>query len=355
MLTSNAKPNKFSIPLEGIILSLVGVLYAPLLWYWVDGWLDKSISIQHEYFSHGLLGIPFAAYLVWEGRSHWQTLPNKSHWLSVPLLTFAIVFYSTGLLDVMNLSFPILLAGLLLALKGKKGFALYAFPWVLVLFATPTQLPYLIEPYDLPLQSFIAAVAGFILQQFDVNVYVDGIYLFVNDQLVEVAPHCAGLKMLFTSLYMGLILTYWTGLNRSRLRTGLFFVGIIGVSVVGNIIRNATLTYFHGAQMTKAFEWLHDSWGGDLYSAAMLGMLIVLIRLLERYAPMTLRVGSPAQLTLAESLVPSSSSSKPAKPSTSQKTNRKTAPPERKSSKRQSSNHQSSKHQSPNPPKPDYF
>ncbi|MGD1896120.1 MAG: cyanoexosortase B [Phormidesmis sp.] len=288
MLTSKAKPQ---ISLEIIILALVAVLYVPLLLYWVDGWLNKSISIQHEYFSHGLLGIPFAAYLVWEGRSRWQKLPNQAHWLAVPLMLLAIVFYSVGLPDMMNLSLPMLLAGLLLALKGQKGFRLYAFPWVLLLFATPTQLPYLIEPYILPLQSFIAAVAGVILQQFDVNVYIEGIYLFVNDQLVEVAPHCAGLKMLFTSLYMGLILTYWTGLNRSRLRTGLFFVGIIGISVFGNIIRNTLLTYFHGAQMTKAFEWLHDSWGGDLYSAAMLGMLIVLIRLLERYVPTTLKVG----------------------------------------------------------------
>lgn len=293
MLTSARK----APPFEGIILALLAVLYVPLLWHWVDGWLNKSISIQHEYFSHGLLGIPFAGYLVWEARSQWQSLPNKTHWAAFPLLGAAVAFYSSGLLDSMNLSLPLLLAGLLFALKGSAGFRLYAFPWVLVLLSTPTQLPYLIEPYVLPLQSFIAGVAGFILQQFDVNVFVEGIYLFVNDQLVEVAPHCAGLKMLFTSLYMGLILTYWTGLGRSRLRTSLFFVGIIAVSVVGNIIRNATLTYFHGAQMTAAFEWLHDSWGGDLYSAAMLGMLIVLVRLLERYTPTTLRVSAAGAST----------------------------------------------------------
>ncbi len=294
MLISDANTNaKKQLPLEGIILGLLVVLYAPLLWYWVDGWLNKSISIQHEYFSHGLLGIPFAAYLVWEERSQWHQLPNRTHWLAFPLLLAAVIFYSSGLLDVMNLSLPLMLAGLLLVLKGGKGFRLYAFPFVLILLSTPTQLPYLIEPYILPLQSFIASVAGFILQQLNINVTVDGIYLFVNDQLVEVAPHCAGLKMLFTSLYMGLILTYWTGLNRSRLRTSLFFVGIIGVSVIGNIIRNATLTFFHGAQMTKAFDWLHESWGGDLYSAAMLAMLIVLIRLLERYAPVSLSVAGP--------------------------------------------------------------
>lgn len=289
MLTTRATPK---LPIEPIIIALLGILYLPLLWHWVDGWLNKSISIQHEYFSHGLLGIPFAGYLVWEARSRWQSLPNRTHWLAVPALLAAVLFYNSGLLDLMNLSLPLLLAGLLLALKGGAGFTLYLFPWVLVLLSTPTQFPYLIEPYILPLQSFIASVAGFILLQFDINVVVDGIYLYVNDQLVEVAPHCAGLKMLFTSLYMGLILTYWTGLNRSRLRTSVFFMGIIAVSVVGNIIRNAVLTFFHGEQMTAAFEWLHDSWGGDLYSALMLGCLVGLVRLLERYVPTTLRISA---------------------------------------------------------------
>ncbi|MEM8503473.1 MAG: cyanoexosortase B [Cyanobacteria bacterium P01_D01_bin.1] len=301
MLTTRATPK---LPLEPIILALLGILYLPLLWHWVDGWLSKSISIQHEYFSHGLLGIPFAGYLVWEARSQWQTLPNRTHWLAIPSLLAAALFYNSGLLDMMNLSLPLLLAGLLLAIKGGAGFNLYLFPWVLVLLSTPTQFPYLIEPYILPLQSFIASVAGFILLQFDVNVVVDGIYLYVNDQLVEVAPHCAGLKMLFTSFYMGLILTYWTGLNRSRLRTGLFFVGIVAVSVVGNIIRNAVLTFFHGEQMTAAFEWLHDSWGGDLYSAAMLGCLVGLVRLIERYVPSTLVVDGDRNASTQQPLPP---------------------------------------------------
>lgn len=319
------------LPLEAIILGLIGILYGPLLWHWVDGWLNKSISIQHEYFSHGLLGIPFAAYLVWERRAAWQKLPPKIHWAAFPPLLLATSFYSSGLVDLMNLSLPLLLVGLVLMLKGRAGFKLQSFPWLLVILATPTQLPYLIEPYVLPLQGFIASAAGFILQQFDVDAQADGIYLSVSNQLVEVAPHCAGLKMLFTSLYMGLILAYWTGLNRSRLRTGLFFVGIVGISVAGNIIRNATLAFFHGAQMTRAFDWLHESWGGDLYSAATLGMLIVLIRLLERYAPATLRVSSPAgHCAIAHPTLDSAGD-----PST-----QSGSPPD---------------HNRPNPPRPDYF
>ncbi|HZG39563.1 MAG TPA: exosortase, partial [Nodosilinea sp.] len=157
-------------------------------------------------------------------------------------------------------------------------------------------LPYLIEPYILPLQQFIASVAGFLLVQLGLPVTVESIYLFVNGQTVEVAPHCAGLKMLFTSLYVALMLAYWTGTYISRLRTVLFFSGTVGVSVVGNILRNALLSYFHGMGRAEAFDWLHESWGGDLYSALMLLTIILLLRLIQNRVPasLNLTVQSPS-------------------------------------------------------------
>ncbi|MEO0756021.1 MAG: cyanoexosortase B [Cyanobacteria bacterium J06648_16] len=293
-LTQKSAP----LPLEAIVLGLLIVLYAPLLWHWVDGWLNKSISIQHEYFSHGLLGIPFAAYLVWSERGRWQGLSNRMHPAGGVLLAGALLLYSSGLVDLMNLSLPVMLAALCLIFKAFPGLRLQAFPLVLVTLSTPTQLPYLIEPYILPLQRFIATVAAFILQQLGIEVQVRNIYLTVNEQLVEVAPHCAGLKMLFTSLFMGLILAYWTGLYLSKLRTGIFFVGILAVSVIGNILRNTILTFFHGNQMDSAFHWLHESWGGDLYSAAMLGSLVVLVQLLLRFVPERVNL-SPVPETFA--------------------------------------------------------
>ncbi|MEO0456285.1 MAG: cyanoexosortase B [Cyanobacteria bacterium P01_A01_bin.114] len=290
--------------MEMFIGGLLALLYLPLLWHWVDGWLNKSISIQHEYFSHGLLGIPFALYLAWGARSRWRQLDDRLHPAGVACFGLAIVFYSSGTSDLMNLSLPLMLIGLCWLLKGTAGLKLQAFPLLLIGLATPTQLPYLIEPYILPLQRFIAAIAGFILLQLGIDVEVNEIYLAVNQQLVEVAPHCAGLKMLFTSFYMGLILTYWTGLYLSKIRTGLFFVGIIIVSVTGNILRNTILSFFHGHSMESAFHWLHESWGGDLYSAAMLGSLILLVRLIEQFVPTQLKLQTAEPMVACPSSQP---------------------------------------------------
>lgn len=265
------------------ILGLLLLMFMPLLVYWSDGWINKSISIEHEYFSHGLIGLPFAAYLAWMNRDRWRALPDQAHLSGVVLMLVGIGFYFSSLMDLVNLSFPIILTGLCLWLKGVPGLRLYAFPLLLAWLATPNQIPYLIAPYTLPLQQFIAATAGFILLQLGIEVRVDQIYLFVNDRIVEVAPYCAGLKMLFTSLYVGLMLAYWTGTWLSRSKSTLFFAGIIVVSVVANIIRNTLLTFFHGTGQEQAFDWLHEGWGGDIYSAAMLGFLVVLIRLIDHF------------------------------------------------------------------------
>ncbi|TVU54138.1 MAG: cyanoexosortase B [Arthrospira sp. PLM2.Bin9] len=269
----------------GLAIALLVLLYAPLLLHWYDGWLNKSISIEHEYFSHGVIGLPFAAYIAWNNRQQWNKLPNQLHPLGGVLLGLGGVLYLSSISDLVNLSFPIILAGLCLWLKGIPGLKLQGIALLFVLLATPNYIPYLIEPLALPLQTFIANMAGFVLIQFNVPVTVDQIYLYVNGQIVEVAPHCAGLKMLFTSLYVGLMLLYWTGAIASRTKTILFLVAAALTSVVANIIRNTLLTLFFGTGNQELFDWLHEGWGGDLYSASMLGLLVILMKLMQYYFP----------------------------------------------------------------------
>ncbi len=265
------------------IISILGLLYAPLLLHWLDGWLHKNISTEHEYFSHGMIGLPFAVYIAWLKRKLWQRLPAHQHPLGAVLLLIGGIFYLIGISEWVNLSLPAILAGLCLWFKGIPGFKLQKFPLLLVLMATPTPLPYLIAPYTFPLQSFIAGTAGFILNQFGMTVTVDEINIYVEGRIVEVAPYCAGLKMLFTTLYVGLMLLYWTGNFSSRRKTASFLLIAMLISISGNIIRNTLLTYFHGTGNEAAFHWLHDSWGGDMFSAVMLVLLIPILNNLDNF------------------------------------------------------------------------
>lgn len=266
-----------------IIFGLLTLLYGPVLWHWSDGWLNKNIDIEHEYFSHGLIGLPFAAYIVYQQRKKWQRLENRSHPLGLALVVLGAVFYLTGLDQLVYFSFPIILAGVCLCLKGLSGLKLQWFPLLLVILATPNEIPYLITPYTFPLQQFIASVAGFILQQAGLKVAVEGIYLSVQGRFVEVAPYCAGLKMIFTSLYVTLMLLYWTDTIGDRRKVFTMLGSAVGISITANIVRNALLAWFHGTGQDSKFVWLHDSWGGDLYSALMLLSIVGLFRLLEKY------------------------------------------------------------------------
>jgi cyanoexosortase B len=270
------------------LLGLLSLLYTPLLMHWTQGWLRKSISIEHEYFSHGLIGLPYAVLLVWQNRAAWQGLPGgqgmyggADRWAGLGVLLLSALLYLNGLPETVNLSFPLLLTGLCLWLKGLPGLRLMVWPLVFTWLATPNEIPYLIAPLTLPLQSLIAGTAGILLNLLGFNVAVDGIHLFINGRHVEVAPYCAGLKMLFTSLYVALMLLHWSDRwSDRRIRYGLLGL-TIGLSVTGNIIRNTILTYFHGTGNTGGFVWLHDGWGGDVYSAITLGCLVLILNKLE--------------------------------------------------------------------------
>lgn len=268
--------------IEIAIAVLLVLLYAPSIVHWVDGWLNKNISLEHEYFSHGLIGLPFAAWLAWEKRQTWQNLSSHSHPLGAVIVGLAGAFYLSGLWDFVNLSLPLMLVGICLWLKGFPGLRLMGFPLLLVLLATPNDLPYLIAPYTLPLQSFIAGMAGFILMLLGVDATVDGIHLFVGGRVVEVAPHCSGIKMLFTTLYVALMLLEWRGVLSSRVRTIALLGSAVFLSVTINIFRNTLLAFLFGKGMDSAFHWFHEGLGGDLISLVMLLLLIPILLAIEK-------------------------------------------------------------------------
>lgn len=272
-------PKHFTWGIGGLLL----VLYAPLVLRWFEGWINHSISLEHEYFSHGILGLPLAARLLWEKGDRWQALPEEGNPIGAGMMGLASVLYLSRMSDLINLSLPLMLVGLCLWLKGQAGLRLQAFPLLLLIFATPTDLPYLIAPYTLGLQEFIAGVAGFILLQLGFEVTVQGVYLYVGGRVVEVAPHCAGLKALFSNLYFCMIGIYWTDAWKSWTKTIVLLLGAIWISVTVNILRNTILTIFHGTGQDGLFDWFHEGWGSELYWLALITLLFGMFQLLDQW------------------------------------------------------------------------
>jgi cyanoexosortase B len=99
--------------------------------------------------------------------------------------------------------------------------------------------------------------------------------------MVEVAPYCAGLKMLFTSLYFTLLLLHWTDTIKNGRKTRFMLLSAFGISVGANIIRNALLAWFHGTGQEENFTLFHDGWGGDLYSVLMLLLIFLVFQIMQ--------------------------------------------------------------------------
>jgi cyanoexosortase B len=273
---------KLSLINRGILV-LLALIYLPLMGHWYDGWLHKNIGIEHEYFSHGILGLPYASYLVWQRRQKWARLPDKSNFFGLIVIGIACLFYLTKVSDLINLSLPIILLGICLFYKGLEGLKLHTIPLILIFFATPNSLPYLIEPYAMPLQKLIAWMAGSLLQLMGFVLIIKDNQLYIDSKIVEVAPHCAGLKMLFTSLYISLIFLQLTGVIRHWKTSLLLVLFTVFLSVSANLIRNTLLTMFYGTDQSHNFESLHEGIGGDIYSGLTLIILFFIIKYTAKY------------------------------------------------------------------------
>jgi cyanoexosortase B len=91
------------------------------------------------------------------------------------------------------------------------------------------------------------------------------------------------------------MLLYWTDALSSRRITISFLSLAAIVSTIANIIRNTLLTFFHGTGQEAAFKWLHDGWGGDLYSACMLVSLVPLLNWINSYFSASLETEQEAE------------------------------------------------------------
>ena len=119
---------------------LIAGATALLLALFYDGLkpLVESWSNRPEY-SHGF-ALPFiAAFLVWQKKHLLETLPFEGSWTGFLVLLAGVALYFAGELStlyiIVQYSFVLVLAGLILALMGWRAFKTVCVP-LLILFLT---------------------------------------------------------------------------------------------------------------------------------------------------------------------------------------------------------------------------
>ena len=249
---------------------------------------------------HGPIILVISFWLMWRRRDGYLALATQPATAAGSvLLALGFVLYLLGRtqqLDTIEIASQIIvLAGLLLVLKGWAALRMMAFPLFFMIFMVP--LPsILVQIITVPLKMAVSYVAEVILYHSGYPISRTGVILAVGPYQLLVADACAGLNSMFTLEALGLL--YLNLMNyRSVSRKVALAILVIPISFIANIIRVMILvlvTYHFGDEAGQGF--VHGFAGMVLFMVALVLILGTdsLLGLIFREQPAAGSVVAPA-------------------------------------------------------------
>lgn len=259
------------------LVASIAVLYAPvfklLAWQW---WTDPN-------WSHGFLVPAFSIFLLWRERRRLREIPVRGSYLGLAGVGGAVALLILASLAAelfsARCSFVLLLASLVLYLKGWRmlravafplGYLLLMIPWPGIIYAQVT----------LPLQFLASRWAAVALAWVHVPVLREGNLLILSNYTLEVAQACSGIRSLVSLFTIAIAYAY---LAESRMGLRFLLVALmLPIAVVSNAFRifgTGVLTSQVSPRLAQGF--FHEFSGWLIFLTATALMLVVhrLIRL----------------------------------------------------------------------------
>lgn len=251
------------------LLPLLGLaaMYLPVYW-------AAAGSIwQTDDHAHGPIILLVAAWLVWDRRRALAALPAGSDGrLGWPLFTLGLLTYLAGrAVDSSVLAFgsqPLVMAGVLLLMRGRAAARLLWFPLFYLVFATP--LPsLLVDAATGPLKQWISVIAENLLYAAGYPIARSGVVLSIGQYQMLVADACSGLHSMFSLAALGTLFMFLIQ-RPGWLHNALMAAAILPVAFAANIVRVMILmlvTYHFGDEAGQGF--LHGAAGIVLMLTAL--------------------------------------------------------------------------------------
>ena len=244
------------------------LLYQPLYW-----WAAHEIW-QTEDHGHGAIILAVLVWLFWTLRHAIDQAPARPlPALGWPLFVAGLFFDLVGrVFGISILEFgsqPLVVAGVLLLLRGIPAIRIAWFPLLYFVFMIP--LPgILVDAITGSLKGLIANIVESLLYLVGYPIARSGVILSIGPYQLQVADACSGLHSMFSLSALGTLFMYMMG-RKSTLHMGIMLAAILPIAFVANIIRVMTLvlvTFYFGDEAGQGF--LHGT-------AGMLLMLIALV------------------------------------------------------------------------------
>ncbi len=208
-------------------------------------------------YSHGFLILPISLFIVWRKRGRISSIGNDPAEFGLPVLIFGCLLYilstltwsSTGT----NISFLMVLGGLLLWLTGREMTTELLFPWLYLVFLFPFP-DSLYNQITLPLKLFASRLSMIILSSLGVSAVREGNVIYLPNLTMEVATACSGLRSLISLMALGAIFSY---LHQKILwKRAVLFLFTIPIAIAANIARislTGVLSHLFGREMAEGF------------------------------------------------------------------------------------------------------
>jgi len=239
--------------------------------------------MSNEYYSHGLLIPPVAAFLAFQRFRRDQGLADRTgqgsiYGIAVLGILLAIYLYYLQQRAYYLAAFAAIgmIAGLTWAIGGTKVIKQLAFPIGYLALMVP--LPF-VDRITLPLALFTGYCSGSIVQLLGMDITIVGNSISLPNADLIVGAQCSGVNSLITLLALLVLVAYL--LDGSIGSRAALVLLAIPLALLGNIIRVATLLFVArswGAD--AAFTYYHD-YPGILFFAAVLLLIIPITRVLQ--------------------------------------------------------------------------
>jgi len=265
------KQNRLAIAWAGAVAVLLVGMYWEAGSVFVSRWLGESA------YYHCMAVPAIAGWLLWR---RWEGLRGEETkpWLpGFAVLAFGLLMYlgyaRTGVRMAAGVAFPVILAGIVGAVYGRRLLKIAAVPIALLIFAVPFP-EHAIGMVAMPMQKISAVITGKVAPVLGLQVVQQGINLDLHGFSFVVAEECSGMYSLVALLLTGVVLVELSQLHKYR---KVISIAVIApIVLLANVVRLTVvllLAEYFGPELALG-AMVHGFSDIIVYLAAMLGFIL---------------------------------------------------------------------------------
>lgn len=251
-------------------------LYTPTFLWWYNNWMLKE-----SYYSHGLLVPLVSGAIIWMRREQLSSIPVRGFAAGflflIPLLLCVVVISWAGPSSPLGLSFPFVLAGMILVLFGPALLKDLRFPLGYLFFMCV--LPgFLLVKASFRIQMLSTIVSTVMLRMVGLHAVREGAAITLPSVEVLVGAPCSGFRLLISMFALAVLFVYL--IDGPRWGKFTLLVLTLPLSVVLNSFRITLIALVGQFFGTNAMHGFHD-WSGYIMLVLSLLVLWLLARMLK--------------------------------------------------------------------------